>query len=294
MRVRQMFVPAVLSLVGCSLTACGAVGGTGGLISEAPTLLGPPAALAETRALFFAGEQMTFELSLRGITGGEATLAVGTPGVVDGRREIIVQSRVESAGVAAMFKEVRDEISTSIDLATSRPVSHHAQVKFGSRESTIDTHFAQGAVGSFEIEYTPKGGKTRRLRQAMPADQAAFDMHAAIGALRAWTPADGEQVFLYTMAGRQLWQITLRMTGREPVKTALGRYPALRIDGVGRRVTRELRPDLDKPERHFTVWLSDDENRLPLVTEGKTEYGDVKAELVEYSRPDGTQVARDR
>src|SRR5690606_4135782 len=91
---------ALLTIV----TGCGATGGAIGRITEAPEPLGPPAALAESRALFYPGEQFTFELSLRGIAGGEATVAVGDPGLVDGRRQIIVRSRVESAGVAAMFK----------------------------------------------------------------------------------------------------------------------------------------------------------------------------------------------
>lgn len=290
-------VPALLTgLVLSTLSACGAVGGTGERVNEptpAPSY-GPPAALASAQAAFFPGEQMTFELSLRGITGGEANLAVGEPGTVDGRRQIIVRSRVESAGVAAMFKEVRDDITTSIDLATSRPLSHHADVKFGTKEATIDTTFADGAVGGFEIAFKPRGGKLRRLRQAMPADQAALDVHAALGALRAWSPAEGDQVFFYALAGRQMWQLTLRMTARETIRTALGRYPTLRIDGVARRVTRDLRADRRKPARHFTVWLSDDVHSLPLVTEAKTEYGLVKAELTDYSRPDGPALARSR
>jgi hypothetical protein len=286
----------VTGLVVSTSAACGAGGGTSGRASEtaAPPSTGPPAAIASSRTTFFAGEQMTFELSLRGITGGEASLAVGEPGSADGRRQIIVRSRVQSAGIAAMFKEVRDEVTTSIDLASSRPLTHHAEVKFGKREATIDTRFADGAVGSFELAYTPRGGKVRRLRQAMPADQAAFDLHAALGALRAWSPAEGDQVFLYALAGRQLWQLTLRMTGRDEIKTALGKNKARRIDGVARRVTRDLRADRRKPARHFTVWLSDDEQRLPLVTEAKTEYGAVKAELVEYHRPDAAAVARNR
>lgn len=295
MRARQLFLPTTSLMAALGLLACGAIGGTPlARIEEAPPQLGPPQAIEAARAQFFAGEQMTFELSLRGITGGEATIGVGDPGVVEGRRQIIVSSRVESAGVAAMFKEVRDEVSTTIDLETGRPVAHHAQVRFGDRESVITSKFAGGRVGSFEIEYTPKGGTTRRIRQAMPADQAAFDIHSAIGAIRAWSAQPGETVFLYAMAGRQVWQLTLRMTGREEIETALGRHPALRIDGVARRVTREMRADPRKPARELTVWMSDDDIRLPLLTEAKTEFGAVRAELIDYQRPDGVALARSR
>jgi hypothetical protein len=285
MSARQLFLPTTTLITAMFLvSACGAIGGVSGRNTEPPPTLGPPAALAQLRAQFFPGEQMTFELSLRGISGGEANLGVGEPGLVDGRRQIIVSSRVESAGVAAMFKKVRDQVTTSIDLDTGRPVSHHAEMQFGERESVIDTSFADGRVGGFELAYTPRGSRTRHLRQAMPA----------LGALRAWSPADGEIVYLYAVAGRQLWQLTLRMTSREEIETALGRHPALRIDGVARRVTRDLRAEPKKPARDFTVWLSDDENRLPLLTTARTEFGDVKAELTVYARPDGSELARSR
>jgi hypothetical protein len=123
------------------------------------------------------------------------------------------------------------------------------------------------------------------LHQAMPGDQAAFDPHAVIGALRAWKPDEGQHAYFFVLVGRHLWQNTVRLTGREPMTTRMGRFEALRIDGVARRLTRDLREDRRKQPRYYTMWISDDESRLPILVKGKTEYGDVKAELVEYTPP---------
>lgn len=53
----------------------------------------------------------------------------------------------------------------------------------------------------------------------------------------------------------------------------------------------------DGPERHYAIWVSDDDARVPLVMQGKTTLGDVTLELVEYagesaasSLPGGDQV----
>lgn len=280
-------VAVVFSAMAAS-SGCGASGNGGRSITEAPPSLGPPTALPVVGGVFLPGEQMRFELSLRGIVGGEAAVAVGHAGRVDGKRVIIVRSRVESAGVVAMFREVRDEVTSWIHMDTGLPLSHSAHVVFGKKESFVDTKFAGGANGGFEVEVRNKresGDEIRRvLRQAMPEDQAAFDPHAVIGALRAWKPDDGQHAYFFVLVGRHLWQNTVRLTGHERLRTRMGQFNALRIDGVARRLTRSLREDKRKQPRYYTMWISDDETRLPLLVVGKTEYGEVRAELVDYSR----------
>jgi hypothetical protein len=239
---------------------------------------------------------MRFELSLRGILGGEAAVAVGQPGKVDGKRVVIVSSRVESAGVVAMFRQVRDEVTTQVHLDTGLPISQQAHVIFGTKESYLDTKFAGGQNGAFEVHVRtklPGGGERERThRQAMPEDQAAFDPHAVIGTLRAWKPEDGQHAFFFVLVGRNLWQNTIRLTGREKLRTRMGQFNTLRIDGVAQRLTRQLREDKRKPLRTYTVWISDDDAHLPLLVTGKTEFGDVKAELVEYRAPAALSAAR--
>jgi hypothetical protein len=248
--------------------------------------MGAPVPLDISRTFFVAGEQMTYELSLRGILGGEATVAVGQPGVIEGKNVVIVRSRVESAGVVSVIREVRDDVTTWIDLETGRPIYLHADVKFGNRESIIETRFNRGRYGSFHVHFEPKGMPVRTLHQIMPARQAAFDGHSIMGVIRAWEAAEGDHAYFYVLAGQRLWLNTVRMTGRETIKTSLGRFPAVRIDGIAQRLTRTLREEHGKEPRHFSMWVSDDDDRKPLLIVGVTEFGDVRAELVDYQRPD--------
>src|SRR6266545_2335322 len=178
---------------------CGDNGSGARSIAETPTALGPPTALPVVGGVFLPGEQMRFELSLRGILGGEAAIAVGQAGRMDGKRVIIVTSRVESAGLVAMFRQVRDEVTTWIHLDSGLPLAHSAHVLFGKKESFVETRFAGGENGGFDVEVrgTREGGEAIRrvVHQAMPGDQAAFDPHAVIGALRAWKPDDGQHAY---------------------------------------------------------------------------------------------------
>ncbi len=294
MRFGQWFGAAgLVSFLAAGLAACGATGTGGKASDEAPPNVGPPTALPVVGGIFRPGESMRFELSLRGIVGGEASVAVGSPGLVDGKRVIIVRSRVESAGVVAVFKEVKDEVTTWVDLDTGLPLEHQASVKFGPKAMTVETKFAGGSAGSFDVAVTRSGSEVRRVaHQSMPADIAAFDAHSVIGALRAWRAEEGQHAYFFALVGRHLWQNTVRLTQHERVRTRLGRFDALRIDGVARRLTRDLREDPRKPPRYYTMWLSDDDQHLPLLVTGKTEYGEVKAELVEYTAPSQLRAAR--
>lgn len=274
-------------------TACGAASQTALSVGEFVPPEEPPAALSVGHAFFIPGEQMSFELSLRGVVGGAAFVAVGQPGTVEGQRIIIVRSRVESTGVVAVVKEVRDDITTWVDLESGRPVRHHADVKFGDKEAVIETSFNDGKGGAFEIAYQRKGRPLAHVRQRLPDDANAYDAHAVLGALRAWEGQEGDHASFYVITGRRLWRNSIRMAGRETITTQMGRFPAIRIDGVARRLTRSLKDDRRKAPRKYTVWLSDDESRLPLLVLAKTEYGDLRVELTDYARPDRRLTSRE-
>jgi hypothetical protein len=239
--------------------------------------------LAVDSPLLVPGEQMTWELSLGGILGGEAMMAVGTPGEVDGRRIVILRSRIESAGLVAVLKQVRDEVTTWIDPDTGLPVYLHADVTFGERAAIIESNFSSDG---FQLSYARKGGRAYLMRQKLPAGESAHDAHSVLGALRAWEPGRGARAYFYILSGRHLWRNTMQFAGREAVKTGLGRMAALRFDAVAQRVTSNLAIDPHKKPRQYSVWLSDDQRRLPVLVLARTEYGDVKVELTDYRAPD--------
>ncbi len=246
----------------------------------------PAETIKPQKTLFIPGENMSFEISLRGVLGGTAVIAVGQPGFVDGVPAIVVRSRVNSAGVVAAIKEVRDEIVTWLDLETGIIISHEANSKFGDKEAIIASKFGSGKTGPFALDYQRKGKPNMTVVQALPPEAMAFDIHAMLGLLRAMDVRDGDEESFFLLSGRRLWRSSLKVGAHETIKTATGRHPAIRFDGVAQRVNRGLRDVKKKKPRNYSVWLSDDANRLPLLVMATTEYGDLRVELVDYSRPD--------
>jgi hypothetical protein len=248
--------------------------------------------MQSSSSFFIPGESMSFDISLRGVLGGTAVLGVGEPGVIDGRSVIIVQSLVQSAGLLVAIKEVRDQIFTWVDLDEGVVVKHEADSKFGKKQASIETDLGGGKPGAFAIDYKPKNGKNQHAVQRLPMDAYAFDAHAVLGKLRAWEPEDGDEQSFFLLSGRRLWRSSMRVGAHETITTTMGRRPAIRIDGVAQRVTRGLGDLKSKKPRNYSVWISDDASRLPLLVMAKTEYGDLRLELVEYRRPDRRVSAR--
>jgi len=252
----------------------------------------PTETMAPAASYFIPGETMSFDISLRGVIGGSAVLGVGEPGVMDGRPVVIVQSLVQSAGVLVAIKEVRDEISSWIDVEQGVVLKIEATSKFGAKVAAIDSDMGAGRPGPFAIDYKPEHGKKQHAVQALPKSAFAFDAHAVLGRMRAWRPEEGDEQAFFLLSGRRLWRSSIRVGAHETITTAIGRRPAIRIDGVAQRVNRGLGDVKSKKKRNYSVWISDDASRLPLLVMATTEYGDLRVELVEYRRPDRRISAR--
>ena len=225
---------------------------------------------------------MTFEVALHDIVGGEASLVVGQPGEVEGKRVIIVRSSVESTGVARLIQEVRDDVTSWIDLDTSQPIYYYADLLFGEKKTIVETSFGSSR---FMIDFE-RDGKLGKKQQQVPSDQQALDAHSALGALRAWNPVAGERKYFYGLSGRRLWRVDVVFATREPVTTDFGTHAAIHYDGVAQRLTDRGTPDNSKPAHTWSIWISDDVNRIPLLVVADSKYGDVKVAIVDYSRPE--------
>jgi hypothetical protein len=279
--VARLGAPGLALAALLATTACG--GAAGDLTTQPPTL-GPAATAADTDDEiqgFAPGEQLAFEVRVAGVLAGEAQFAAGQPGIVDGRRAIAVSSVIKSAGAFALIKEVKDDVTSIIDLERVRPMRTTSDVIFGARRYHADTSFSDHGA---RIQYTPNGESTRELVYEF-GDAVVHDAHSSMALVRTWTADPGERIALWVIGGRRIWRTEIWVVGTEVIGTKLGNQPAISIDGTSVRSRPDLSPEPSKPPRSFSVWMSDDADRVPLRFSAKTELGDIVIDLVAYERP---------
>jgi Protein of unknown function (DUF3108) len=255
-----------------------------GCASTAEALTQPSAAaFSGTGAVgLVAGESMSFAVQLAGLDVGEAALAVGERGVVDGRDAITVRSKVSTVGAARLLRAIDDESTTVIDLRSGLPLQLDTHVLLGAQET-----FTHAEFQAHQVIVDVRRGASAEVRSYVFAfgELAALDAHAAMAQLRGWRPAAGAQRTVWLVGGRRLWRVDLTYRGNETVGTALGNRDATRLDGVAHRARPDRSLDESRPPRTFSVWMSDDADRVPLRVSATTELGSVEIKLVEYQRP---------
>ncbi|HET7502289.1 MAG TPA: DUF3108 domain-containing protein [Kofleriaceae bacterium] len=227
------------------------------------------------------GETMAFEVRLAGILAGEAQLAVGQLGDFEGHRAVVVKSRAQTAGAAALLKHIVDEATTVVDMDTGRPLSVETYVEQGDAKTTASARFTGNIA---EITYRRSEEKDPHVIKVDFGKVDVHDAHSAMAQVRGWRATPGATRSVLVVGGRRLWRVDVTYVGEDTIGSAIGNRRAIHFTGASYRTRRDLTPESDRPTRTFSVWLSDDADRVPLKVTARTELGDIVMDLTEYSR----------
>lgn len=227
------------------------------------------------------GETMAFEVHLAGVLVGEAQLAVGEIGMIDGREAVVVRSRAATAGAAALVRQISDESTTTMDVATRRPRSYEGRIVQGPKRIVAGATFTGELV---KAHFQRNDGPIQHLT-IHSKGRELHDAHSAMAQLRGWRATPGTMRQVWVVGGRRLWRVDVRYVGEETIGTQMGNRAAVVFEGNSYRARRDLIVEADKPSRTFRVWLSDDADRVPLKVVAKTELGDIAMNLTDYTRP---------
>lgn len=258
-------------LVGCA--------GADAMTSQPPA---PAAAQESTNTLgLHPGETMAFEVHISGILAGEAQLAVGQPGELDGRQVIVVKSRAATAGAAALLKQISDEATSVIDVETGRPISLESLIVNSGKRTTASAKFSGGIA---EVTYQRPTDTEPKTTKINFGNVVVNDAHTAMAALRGWRATKGASRTVHVIGGRRLWRIDVTYAGEQTIGGTLGNRRAIMFEGKSYRAKPNMTIESNKPSRTFTVWLSDDADRVPLKVTASTELGEIAMELTDYTR----------
>lgn len=88
---------------------------------------------------------------------------------------------------------------------------------------------------------------------------------------------EGELIIFQTYFGDELFALKIRYRGKDVVKTGLGKILCYRfapVTEVGRAFATE---------DDMTIWISNDENHIPIRVKMNLRVGSIKCDLIEYS-----------
>ena len=231
-----------------------------------------------------AGEKFSYLLELQGVELATYDFAVGD--VVDwhGKTAVQVQSHAKAIGLVKIVANVDDFFTSWIDVKTGRPLhwmSDEFATKSSDRERTDVQLDQRGDTNVIPVDFHINNDPPKPEPQKVSFPEV-WDYNSLMIAFRSWEAPVGSSVEGEVFRSRYMWHYKITIKGKDKLTTALGDFPALRIDGHVFKVNREDVPIASDDERDFTIWISDDAGRVPLKIVAKTDYGDIKMTITSY------------
>lgn len=241
------------------------------------------------------GERMSYKLTLQGVELASFNFAAGELEDLEGRRVIVVQGHARSVGIVDWIARIDDRFTSWIDAETGR--SRRFQADEYATNSKTDVEHVIADLARREGDRIPVSFHLNEATAAPEPQRVnkpeVWDYNAFLVALRAWEQPPGTRISVEVFRSRFLWNIDMQVRAREKIKTELpdlGEVMALRLDAKLYRLDREGKRDPASDERNLSIWISDDDGRVPLRTVARTDYGDIRMDIVDYSPGTGQRL----
>jgi hypothetical protein len=256
------------------------------------TARAPDGTVREAPPLATPGEHMQYKLSLQGIELATYDLSIGDIVDLAGKPAVVVQGHAKVSGLAAFLANIDDRFTSWVDVATGRPLRFQTD-EYSSGSKVNIEH----AVVDFAARTGDVVPVTFHLNDATPIPEpqavskpTVWDYNAVLLVLRSWEAPAGSALSLEVFRSRWLWHTDVTIHGKEKLVTELGSLPALRLDGRTYKLDRKGQRERGSEERVFTMWISDDDGRVPLEIRATTDYGDLKMRIVDYQPGSGQRL----
>jgi len=230
------------------------------------------AATAQQKA-YKDGEWFRFRVHYGFVTAGYATLEVEDK-TFRGRKVHHVKGFGETVGVSRWFFKVRDDYQSYIEKDTGLPLHFVRDIYEGGYTKDIRIDF------NHQISKATVKDREKDLTSIFSIEENTQDMISAFYYLRDYidinTIKEDDIIEINMFFDNENFKFQMKFLGREQLSTRFGTVSSLifRPYVQSGRVFRE--------KESLTVWISDDENKIPLLIKAELAVGSLKASLIEY------------
>ncbi len=241
-------------------------------IAAAGILLSPMVTLAQSNYVksFQEGEKLIFRvyynMSFIWINSGNAEFTVN-PEVVSNHNVYHITGVGKTASSFEWFYKVKDVYETYVDKETLLPVKFVRNVNEGGLKFCNEVSFKHDkciAVSDKQEFAIPKN--TQDVLSSM-----YFARNVNYNAYK-----PGDKIPFTMFLDKQVYNLYIRYIGKERISTHMGTFNAIKISPL------LIEGTIFKDGNKMTIWLSDDDNHLPLRIESPILIGNIKIDLLEY------------
>ena len=223
---------------------------------------------------FQAGESFKFRISYGLIVAGEATLNLASTNY-NGKSVYHAKGYGYTTGVTKRLFKVEDDYQSYFDKTTGKPYRFIRKIDEGGYKKNQEGFFDQTNKTVLVKDYKNNNQNTYNVSANVQDIVSAFYYfrnHEKINSLK-----KGETLEIDMFFDNETYKFKLKFMGKEEIKTKFGKINALKF----RPYVQSGR--VFKEDESLTMWVSDDENKVPLKIQASLLVGSLKAELSSYS-----------
>ena len=219
------------------------------------------------------GERFIFRINYGFLSAGYATLEV-KEATLNKKNVFHVIGKGYTTGMSRFFFKVNDTYESYIDKETANPYQYVRKIDEGGYTKNQEGFFNQTENKVLVKDYKHNTEKTFTI------PKNAQDILSSFYYLRNYPNIDkmkpGESVAIDMFFDDKTTKFRLKFIGREDIRTKFGFISTM----IFRPLVQTGR--VFKEEESVTVWISDDENRLPVRIKANLLVGSIKADLDSY------------
>ena len=219
---------------------------------------------------FQTGEWFKFRVHYGLINAGYATLEV-QDGVINNKKVYHVIGKGYSTGMSRFFFKVDDLYESYFDKVTGNPYKYIRKIDEGGYTKNQEGFFNQASDRVLVKDFENKTEKTFVITNNTQDIVSTFYYlrnYPTINKLKV-----GESVSIDMFFDEETTKFKLKFIGREDLNTKFGVIPTM----IFRPLVQSGR--VFKEQEALTVWISDDDNKIPVRIQASLTVGSIKADL---------------
>ncbi|SDG60593.1 Protein of unknown function [Flavobacterium omnivorum] len=222
---------------------------------------------------YAVGEWFKFRIHYGIVNAGYATLEV-KDATINNKKTFHVIGKGYTTGMSRFFFKVDDLYESYIDKETRNPYQFVRKIDEGGYTKNQEGFFNQSSNRVVVKDYKHKTEKTLYIPKNTQDILSTFYYlrnHPNIDKLKI-----GEAVAIDMFFDDETTKFKLKFMGRENITTKFGVVPAM----IFRPLVQSGR--VFKEQESLTVWISDDDNKVPLRIKASLAVGSIKADIDAY------------
>lgn len=223
---------------------------------------------------FQSGENLKYKISYGFVNAGIANLQLNTV-LYNGKNVYHAKGHGYTTGVTKAFFKVNDDYQSYFDQINGNSYRFIRKIDEGGYTKNQEGFFDQSKNIVLVKDYKNNTQKTYDVPKNIQDILSAFYYlrnHEKIDTLK-----KDETIEIDMFFDNETFKFKLKFMGKEEIKTKFGKVNTLKF----RPYVQAGR--VFKEDESLTMWVSDDENKVPIKVQASLLVGSLKAELIQYS-----------